>query len=173
MNLQNKTLIDRETYSDFQLFRARYIKRSAFLNYTIFVLWAIFCAGLIVLGILVDAVIAILLGIVALILLFRIFMDKCIKPKKKFEKNNLKEATVNYLFMRNSFRIPKDDNPDDTSSIRYDQLQKVYETKDIFYLYLQKNICYLVAKNGFSSEDLITFTEKMHEVMGKNYIICK
>ena len=172
MNLQNKTIIDKQLFTEFQLFRAAYFKRFAAANIILYVLWLCISAVLIWLGIRQDSVVVILLGALSVLLLIRIFSDKCIKPRKKFEKNKLQETEVNYFFMKNTFTIP-DDSKKEAPHIKYDQLMKVYETNHVYYLYLKKNICYLVAKNGFSEEDNQVFANRLKEQLGKKFIICK
>lgn len=172
MNLQNKTVIDKELYTEFQLFRGKYIKSIGAADLVIYILWLLIGAALIVFGVLKDITIVILLGALSVLLLIRLYSDKCIKPRKKFEKNKLKATTVEYVFMKNSFTIP-DDSGKDAPPIKYDQLMKIYETKTVYYLYLKKNICYLVAKNGFSEADSKVFSQRMKEHVGKKYIVCK
>lgn len=171
MNLQNETLIDSAAYAKFQLFRKRFCKSSAFLNGLIYTLALLIAAACICFGIIFDMVLLILFGILILLFLLRIFSDRCIKPHKSFSKNKLRETTVEYRFTNNAFSTLEEENSG--SSVKYAQLQAVYDTRDFFYLYLQKNVYFLVKKSGFASaEDLAKFSARMREVMGKKYISC-
>lgn len=173
MTLENQTLIDRAVYTQFQLFRKRYIKSVGFLNYAIYALMLLAAAAVIVLGILKNMFLLILLGILILLFELRILKDNIFTPKKMFEKNKLQNTSVHYIFTKNSFRIPTEDASADVPYIKYSQLIKVYETKTMFYLFLQKNHCYLVAKQGFSAEDAAQFAAHLREILGKKYVVCR
>jgi len=171
MNILNKTVIDLKIYTNFQLFRKMYIHRSALLNTMIYILGGILGAALLIFGLVINALVYILVGALILIVLIRLINDNYLKPKKMFANNKIRTTEVNYIFTKNAFRIPQE-GADDSGHIKYDQLMKVYETKEIYYLYLQKNVCYLVSKQGFQNNDVDIFAQHLKEILGKRYIVC-
>lgn len=56
------------------------------------------------------------------------------------------------------------------STFFYQNLFRVYETKNCFYLYIDKKQAYLIVKDGFSdTKDAIALREKLMSVLGKKY----
>ena len=79
--------------------------------------------------------------------------------KVNFEKRKLaKNAKNEYIFNEDDFEMSSNSIESSSSSkIKYSQIYKIYETKDYFYLFLDKASAAIVEKSGIenaSAEDL-------------------
>ena len=80
-------------------------------------------------------------------------------PKVNFEKRKLAKNVKNeYIFSEDDFQMSSNSIESSSSSkIKYSQIYKIYETKDYFYLFLDKASAAIVKKSGIenaSTEDL-------------------
>ncbi len=174
MNIRNNTLINEKTYTDFQLFRKQLIKRSRPITLAI---WGFLCA--IVLAMIVYSII--MLNVYYLIgsaifafLLYKEINKNMLKPRKMFKDNRLTEVTVRYHFLRNSYKILEDGKPEESlPSVKYDQIVRLYDTPSYFYLFFNKKLANIVAKDSFEPADLKKFSDILSDQLGKSYIRCK
>ena len=75
------------------------------------------------------------------------------------KKDNIINTKIKYIFKKNNFQITTDKE----EYIDYDKLYKVINTKDSFYLYINKNRALIVDKNNLKDEDITTLNDKFKE----------
>ena len=75
------------------------------------------------------------------------------------KKDNIINTKVKYIFKKNNFQITTDKE----EYIDYDKLYKVINTKDSFYLYINKNRALIVDKNNLKDEDITILNDKFKE----------
>ena len=66
---------------------------------------------------------------------------------------------IKYIFKKNNFQITTDKE----EYIDYDKLYKVINTKDSYYLYINKNRALIVDKNNLKDEDITILNNKFKE----------
>ena len=171
MNIRNNTLIDEQAYTAFQLFRKQIIKRSSIVSYAIWgILTAAVLAMLVYSFVMLNIYFIIGSGIFAF-LLWKEIRKSILIPMKMYKKNKIQPVSVNYLFQRNSYKILEDGKgEEEIPSVKYDQILKVYETKKYFYIFFNKNLANIVAKNGFSATAEEHFRDNLKSHLGKSYI---
>ena len=173
MNLRNNTVIDENVYTDFQLFRKQLIKRSRPLTIAVFsILIAAVLAMLVYSFIVLNLYYIIGSGIFAF-LLYKEIRKVYLKPKKMYQKKGIKPVTVRYLFQTNSYKILEEGRSEaDVPPVKYSQILKAYETPKYFYLFFNKNLANIVAKEAFEEKACQHFSDKLKEHLGKSYIKC-
>ena len=75
------------------------------------------------------------------------------------KKDDIINTKVKYIFKKNNFQITTDKE----EYIDYDKLYKVINTKDSFYLYINKNRALIVDKNNLKDEDITILNDKFKE----------
>lgn len=75
------------------------------------------------------------------------------------KKDNIINTKIKYIFKKNNFQITTDKE----EYIDYDKLYKVINTKDSFYLYINKNRALIVDKNNLKDEDITILNDKFKE----------
>lgn len=78
--------------------------------------------------------------------------------KKSYRQDGI--PYIKYLFNQNNFEF--ENNLGDlitTSVLVYDNIQTCFETKDFFYLYVNKNYAYIVDKSGFKQGNASELSE--------------
>lgn len=146
---ENKTLYTKELYLEFSKFHLR--KRSLITAIPLYICMAIMTLSsilLIVLNLDISAGIAFLILSLAVILIYiflpNISVSKVLKFDKTFENTENKyEFYEDYLFVENKYGSTKVD---------YNDLYKVYETKNNIYIYINSTQAFLVSKSGFDSK---------------------
>ena len=77
----------------------------------------------------------------------------------KNKKDNIINAKIKYIFKKNNFQITTDKD----EYIDYDKLYKVINTKDAYYLYINKNSAFIVDKTNLKDEDITILNNKFKE----------
>lgn len=75
------------------------------------------------------------------------------------KKDNIINTKIKYIFKKNNFQITTDKE----EYIDYDKLYKVINTKDSYYLYINKNRAFIVDKNNLKDEDITILNYKFKE----------
>ena len=75
------------------------------------------------------------------------------------KKDNIINTKIKYIFKKNNFQITTDKE----EYIDYDKLYKVINTKDSYYLYINKNRALIVDKNNLKDEDITILNDKFKE----------
>lgn len=75
------------------------------------------------------------------------------------KKDNIINTKIKYIFKKNNFQITTDKE----EYIDYDKLYKVINTKDSFYLYINKNRALIIDKNNLKDEDITILNDKFKE----------
>ncbi len=95
-------------------------------------------------------------------LLYR-FVYPYYKTGKELKSDKVQNSLVNYyLFYDKYFKIK---NKLGNSKIRYYKLYRVYESKNFFYLYLDKNNAFILEKSGFVIGNIDSFRKFMKNKM--------
>ena len=152
---KNTTIYNSKNYNQFIQFHGQKFNFS-YNSYTLVMLiLMLYC---LILNILEKNILFILLFLVMLILtiLFRMYipLKRYQKTKKQYAKN--KQSSYSFSFYNFHFTVGK-------RAILYFKLYKVFETKDYFYLYIDKENAILVSKTGFklgTSEEFSDFIKK-------------
>lgn len=156
---ENTTTYNSEIYDEFVKFHNHKYNLKYNL-YTLFMLILIaFCMvsqflnGTILLGI--------LFGIIMLVfLIFRVFYPYFFVKKESNSNKVQKKLKNTYSFYDNYMEIK---NINNTVKLNYYKLYKLFETENCFYLYINKNYSYVLAKDKFligNSEDFYKFMKK-------------
>lgn len=77
----------------------------------------------------------------------------------KNKKDNIINTKIKYIFKKNNFQITTDKD----EYIDYDKLYKVINTKDAYYLYINKNRAFIVDKTNLKDEDITILNNKFKE----------
>lgn len=77
----------------------------------------------------------------------------------KNKKDNILNTKIKYIFKKNNFQITTDKD----EYIDYDKLYKVINTKDSYYLYINKSRALIVDKNNIKEEDIISLNNIFKE----------
>lgn len=77
----------------------------------------------------------------------------------KNKKNSILNTKIKYIFKKNNFQITTDKD----EYIDYDKLYKVINTKDAYYLYINKNRAFIVDKTNLKDEDITILNNKFIE----------
>lgn len=77
----------------------------------------------------------------------------------KNKKNSILNIKIKYIFKKNNFQITTDKD----EYIDYDKLYKVINTKDAYYLYINKNRAFIVDKINLKDEDITILNNKFKE----------
>lgn len=77
----------------------------------------------------------------------------------KNRKNSILNTKIKYVFKKNNFQITTDKD----EYIDYDKLYKVINTKDAYYLYINKNRAFIVDKNNLKDGDITILNDKFKE----------
>lgn len=77
----------------------------------------------------------------------------------KNKKNSILNTKIKYIFKKNNFQITTDKD----EYIDYDKLYKVINTKDAYYLYINKNRAFIVDKTNLKDEDITILNYKFKE----------
>lgn len=83
--------------------------------------------------------------------------------KLKKQKDNILNTEVEYLFKKNNFKLST--NKDEY--IEYSSLYKVLETKEYYYLYINRSKSLIVDKKDMSSSDINNLTEVFKEKVSR------
>ena len=154
---KNETTCTQKEYKDFLKVQEKEYALSEFLytfGYTIFfIIFGFILIGSKDIG---TGLIIILLGV--LFFVYRNWYPNYLKSKqKKKVKNPLRNT---YSFYKNYFTTS---NKEGTSTTLYFRIHRVIETKNNFYIYLNKECAFVVSKNGFilgKGMDFSTFLRK-------------
>ncbi len=150
---KNKTKYTKDTYAKYLQFHQNKFKNKYIFNTTVTILLILFCI-IINLQYSNQSAIFILLIILSIFCFYSFFYPiKQVKKELKTEKFE-KEKEFTFKFYKNFFTIS------DTKSIekiQYWKLYKIYETKDFFYLYIDKNHAFLLNKTTFSKGNTSDF----------------
>lgn len=93
-------------------------------------------------------------------LIFRVFHPYFF-VKKEANSNKVQKQLKNTYSFYDNYMVIK--NINDTIKLNYYKLYKLFETEDCFYLYINKNYSFVLAKNSFSigtAEDFYMFMKK-------------
>lgn len=77
----------------------------------------------------------------------------------KNKKDNIINIKIKYIFKKTNFQITTDKD----EYIDYDKLYKVINTKDAYYLYINKNRAFIVDKTNLKDEDITILNYKFKE----------
>lgn len=80
-------------------------------------------------------------------IIYRILHPYLFVKKEATSEKIGKELTNTYTFYEDYFRIK---NNKQTIKLKYHKLYKIFETKDNFYLYINKNHSFVLSKNTFT-----------------------
>lgn len=83
--------------------------------------------------------------------------------KLKKQKDNVLNTKIEYLFKKNNFKLST--NKDEY--IDYSSLYKVLETKEYYYLYINKSRALIVDKKNMSTSDIENLTNIFKEKVSK------
>lgn len=166
MNLifKNVTTYTKEEFLTFEKFHINRVNKVSFIIYTVACIIILLSAiGLIYLG---DnsGYIFLIVGIFFTVYRMSIpyWYTKRILKSDKLTEN-----------LENTFELFDDNlkvtNSVSASDIRYDQLFKVYESKNCFYLYINKLQVFILNKNNFSVGNSDEFSKFIEEKLGKNF----
>ncbi len=150
---ENVTTYDKEEYKKFVIFHNKKYNLKYNL-YTLFVLLLIlFCS---VSGFFANNIrIGILFLLIAFCFaLYRLFHPYLFVKKEAKSKKITEKLTNTYTFYEKFFIIK---NKQDTIKLKYYKLYKIFETKDCFYLYLNKTHAFVLSKNTFKIGDSTNF----------------
>lgn len=115
-----------------------------------------------------------LLALIPLLLGARVFYRWIYQGKKLYRKYPAQHAHVSADFGPDGFSISAISSISQThSELRYDVIQKAYETKTAFYLYPNKTTAYIVEKSGLIQGNLTSLRLHLQKALKKNYILCK
>lgn len=105
------------------------------------------------------------LGILFILILVGFIFYRILHPlffiKKEANSSKIKNQTTNIYTFYDDFVIIKSEEKE--AKLSYYKFYKVFETKDRFYLYLNKNYAYILFKNNFSigeSKQFMPFMKK-------------
>lgn len=162
MEISNTTVYSKQIVLAFQRFNARLAKKLPWSTYALFaVLFALLATGL-VYSIVIRGWIYLAIIVVGLIVFGRRFYFLYIAPERKFDKSSFKDNSQSYVFRKQGFSVVDGENE---MKRRYEDVLRVYETPEAFYLYFNKGQAFIVAKDGFTAgtaEDLRRrLTEKL------------
>lgn len=102
----------------------------------------------------------------AIYLLYRLMMPKQTAKLMIARDASIVGLTSTYLFSK---REMKATGTDFSASIAYDKIYRIYETKDNFYIYLDRNQAYILTKKGFEDGKLETLVPFLKEKLQKKY----
>lgn len=165
---ENDTVYTKENYLKFNQFHIR--KRRMVPAVISYILLAfIFVVGIMLLLLGESIALAIVYLVFAVITtLYYIYLpnlavNRILKTDKTFE--NTKN---HYWFYRDHVAV---ENKYGDTKIKYDQLYRIYETSQFYYLYLNSRQAFLVEKNNSANQEQLT--KLLQEQLGKNYIVKK
>jgi len=96
------------------------------------------------------------------------------KGKRIYRKLPIQHQHLNYDFGPDGFTISSvTPLSQSQSDLRYDVIQKAYETTDAFYLYPTKNTAHIVEKSGLIQGNITTLRLNLQKALKKKYILCK
>lgn len=156
---ENTTTYNSEIYTEFvkfhnQKYNLRYNLYTLFmLVLIIFCMVLQFLHGNMNLGIL-------FVFVMVIFIVWRVFHPYFFVKKEANSNKVKKQLTNTYSFYNNYMEIK---NINNTVKLKYYKLYKIFETKDCFYLYINKNYSYVLSKDKFSvgnSEDFYKFIKK-------------
>ena len=100
-------------------------------------------------------IIAVLIFIFLLLFLGYRFLYPAYKVKKELNKEKIKNNMENcYLFYNKYFEIT---NENEDYKLRYHKINKIYENRNFFYLYLSKEDVLILNKSGFEIGNALEF----------------
>lgn len=80
-------------------------------------------------------------------LLYR-FIEPYRKTEKELQSDKIQNNLVNYYFFyEKCFKVK---NKLGNNTVKYHKLYKAYENENYFYLYLNKNVAFIIDKSGFT-----------------------
>ncbi|MDD3304104.1 MAG: YcxB family protein [Clostridia bacterium] len=163
---KNKTIYTKELYLNFNKFHLR--TRNKALSISLYI-----CMGIMIISslLLIFLKLDISAGVTFLILsavivlsyiyLPNISVNRILKFDKTFENNENQ-----YKFYENEFEVS---NPFGNTKIKYEDLYRVYDTKEVLYIYINTRQAFLISKSGFN-EDLENAIEFLKTKFKSNYI---
>lgn len=95
-------------------------------------------------------------------------------PRISFRAARKTAELVNeYLFGEESVSMRcRAEGLESSATVRYDAFDKIYETRDFFYLYLTKRSAYLVRKSEIEGNPLLLSSAIARSVSPKRFIFC-
>lgn len=171
--MENEVLVKNETeytydrYLNLNKFNMYSAKRVSFVVLVVSIC-VIFLCGIfmILLGQYSNAILYLVLSVIFTIFIFTL---PKLQTKKIFNSDEILKENIKNTFEFYSDKI-KIRNKKSSSTLEYKDLYKAYETKDTFYLYLNRIQVLMISKDEFEIGDSKLLRKILSEKLGKKYI---
>ena len=112
-----------------------------------------------------------ILGFVLLTGIIIYLWYKIIRPTNMVEKtkeNQKLNGNIinNYIFYKNYFKV---ESTEGKTQFLYFKIYRVVETKEFFYIYITRQLAYIISKNGFTKGDKREFTNFLKKKVFTKY----